>query len=71
MTQSKLNPEQAERKSHNESFLIYHDECPEKYRHVVFDTKISEILKEVSLEIAKRYEFAFIEIGTDKVQVHF
>jgi putative transposase len=59
------------RKSHNVSILIYHYECPAKYRRVVFDTKVDEILKEVCLEIAKRYEFEFIEIGTVKDHVHF
>jgi putative transposase len=53
------------------SILIYHYECPAKYRRVVSDPKVGEILKEVCLEIAKRYEFEFIEIGTDKDYVHF
>lgn len=29
------------------------------------------ILKDICLEIAKRYEIAFIEIGTDQDHVHF
>ena len=37
----------------------------------MFDQKVDEILKEVCLEIAKRYEIEFIEIGTDKDHVHF
>ncbi len=59
------------RKSHNESVLIYHYICPAKYRRVVFDQKVDEQLKEVCLEIAKRYQIEFIEIGTDKDHVHF
>jgi putative transposase len=37
----------------------------------VFDQKVDEILKETCLEISKRYEIEFIEIGTDKDHVHF
>jgi REP element-mobilizing transposase RayT len=59
------------RKSHNVSVLIYHYVCPARYRRVVFDQKVDEILKETCLEIAKRYEIEFIEIGTDKDHVHF
>ena len=59
------------RKSHNVSILIYHYVCPARYRRVVFDQKVDEILKEICLEIAKRYEIEFIEIGTDKDHVHF
>ena len=59
------------RKSHNVSVLIYHYVCPARYRRVVFDQKVDEILKVVCLEISKRYEIEFIEIGTDKDHVHF
>ena len=59
------------RKSHNVSVLIYHYVCPAKYRKVVIDKKVDEILKEICLEIARRYQIEFIEIGTDKDHVHF
>ena len=59
------------RKSHNVSVLIYHYVCPARYRRVVFDQKVEKILKEICLEIARRYEIEFIEIGTDKDHVHF
>ena len=59
------------RKSHNVSVLIYHYVCPAKYRRVVIDQKVDEKLKEICLEIAKRYQIEFIEIGTDKDHVHF
>jgi putative transposase len=58
-------------KSHNVSVLIYHLVCPAKYRRVVFSKEVDAVLKEVCLEIAKRYEIAFLEIGTDKNHVHF
>jgi len=59
------------RKSHNVSVLIYHYVCPARYRRVVFEQKVDEILKDICLEISKRYEIEFIEIGTDKDHVHF
>ena len=59
------------RKSHNVSVLIYHYVCPARYRRVVFDEKVDQILKDVCLEISKRYEIEFLEIGTDRDHVHF
>jgi len=59
------------RKSHNKSVLIYHFVIPAKYRRVVFDPEIDEVLKEVCLEIADRCQVEFLEIGTDGNHVHF
>ena len=59
------------RKSHNVSILIYHIVCPAKYRRVVFSAEVDKELKGICLEIAKRYEIIFLEIGTDKDHVHF
>ena len=59
------------KKSHNISVLIYHYVCPAKYRKVVFEKEVDEILKETCIEIEKRYEIKFLEIGTDKDHVHF
>ena len=58
-------------KSHNVSVLLYHIVCPAKYRRVVFSPEVDLKLKEVCLEISKRYEIQFLEIGTDKDHVHF
>ena len=58
-------------KSHNVSVLIYHLVCPTKYRRVVIDEKVDMVIKEVCLDIARRYEMHFLEIGTDKDHVHF
>jgi REP element-mobilizing transposase RayT len=58
-------------KSHNVSVLLYHFVCPAKYRRVVFSEEIDQTLKELCLEISKRYEIHFVEIGTDKDHVHF
>jgi len=59
------------KKSHNISILIYHYVCPAKYRRVIFGEEVDEVLKETCIEIEKRYEIRFIEIGTDRDHVHF
>jgi len=58
-------------KSHNVSVLLYHFVCPAKYRRVVFTETVDFSLKEICLELSKRFEIVFIEIGTDKDHVHF
>ena len=58
-------------KSHNVTVLLYHLVFPAKYRRVVFDEPVDEVLKEVCLGIEHRYEMKFLEIGTDKDHVHF
>ena len=50
---------------------MYHIVCPAKYRRAVFTEKVDKELREVCLEIAKRYEIIFLEIGVDKDHVHF
>src|SRR4030065_1717031 len=59
------------RKSHNVSILVYHFVCPAKYRRAVIDETVDQVLNEVCLEIAKRYQIEFLEIGTDRDHVHF
>jgi REP element-mobilizing transposase RayT len=44
---------------------------PAKYRRVVFDDDVDNVLKEVCLDIEKRYQIKFLEIGTDEDHVHF
>jgi REP element-mobilizing transposase RayT len=58
-------------KRHNVTILIYHLVFPAKYRKVVFDKKVDEVLKNICLEIEKRYQIKFLEIGTDEDHVHF
>ena len=58
-------------KRHNVSVLLYHFVCPAKYRRVVFTNEVDLILRDICLEIAKRYEIVFIEIGVEKDHVHF
>ena len=61
------------KKSHNVSFILYHLVCPAKYRRLVFQDipGVDECLKAVCLEIEKRYEIRFVEIGVDQNHVHF
>ncbi|MFZ5903248.1 MAG: IS200/IS605 family transposase [Chloroflexota bacterium] len=59
------------RKSHNVSILVYHFVCPAKYRRAVIDEEVDRGLKEVCLDIAKRYQIEFLEIGTDRDHTHF
>ena len=58
-------------KSHNVSVLLYHLVFPAKYRRAVLDEQVDAELREVCLEIEKRYEIKFIEIGVDRDHVHF
>ena len=58
-------------KRHNVSVLLYHFVCPAKYRRVVFSKEVDTEVKNICLEIGKRYEMVFIEIGTDRNHVHF
>lgn len=58
-------------KSHNVSKLMYHFVFPTKYRRMVIDDEVDRVIKETCIEIGKRYEVNFLEIGTDKDHVHF
>ena len=58
-------------KSHNVSVLLYHFVCPAKYRRIVFSKAVDESLKDICLEISKRYQIRFLEIGVDKDHIHF
>ena len=45
--------------------------CPAKYRRAVIDEQVDQVLKDVCLDIADRYQVEFLEIGTDNDHVHF
>ena len=61
------------KKSHNVSQLLYHLVCPAKYRRLVFKEiqGVDQEIKNICLEIEKRYDLHFVEIGTDENHVHF
>jgi len=50
---------------------MYHFVCPAKYRRVVFTKEVDESLRKICLEISKRYEIEFIEIGANNDHIHF
>lgn len=58
-------------KRHNKSLLLYHIVCPSKYRRKIFSDEVEKTLKEVCIEISKRYEITFVEIGSDEDHVHY
>ena len=58
-------------KSHNITVLLYYIVFPTKYRRVVIEDKVDTVIKDICLEIEKRYEIRFLEIGTDKDHIHY
>jgi len=58
-------------KRHNKSLLLYHIVFPSKYRRKIFIDEVEKTLKEICIEISKRYEITFIEIGNDEDHVHY
>lgn len=58
-------------KSHNVSVLLDHLVFPAKYRRAVFDESVDQVLRDVCLDIERRYEIKFIEVGVDQDHVHF
>ncbi len=58
-------------KSHNVTVLMYHLVFPAEYRRAVIDAAVDQVLKQTCLEIEKRYQVKFLEIGTDRDHVHF
>ena len=58
-------------KSHNVSVLLYHIVCPARYREIVLSNEVDNAIKKICIEISKRYEMHFVEIGADKDHVHF
>ena len=58
-------------KSHNVTVLLYHLVFPTKYRKVVIDEHVDQVIKNICLEMKKRYQINFLEIGTDEDHAHF
>ena len=58
-------------KRHNVSVLMYHVVCAAKYRRVVMSEQVDEVLRQACLEIEKRWEIRFLEIGLDRDHAHF
>src|SRR3989338_391738 len=58
-------------KSHNVTVLLYHIVFPVKYRRAVIDEQVDQVIKHTCLEIEKRYEGHFLEIGIGNDHIHF
>jgi putative transposase len=58
-------------KRHNVTVLIYHLVCPTKYRKVVITEQVDSLIEETCIEISKRFQMHFLEIGTDNDHVYF
>lgn len=59
------------KRSHSASELVYHLVCPVKYRRKVFTEGNEATVKEICLELEKRHEVHFLEIGMDRDHAHF
>lgn len=58
-------------KSHNVSVLMYHLVCAAKYRRVVMSKHVDEVFRQACVEIERRWEIRFLEIGLDRDHAHF
>ena len=58
-------------KSHNKTLQLCHLVFPVKYRRKVFTEEVGERLKAICIEIEKRYEIRFVEIGKEEEHVRF
>ena len=50
---------------------MYHFVCIAKYRRLVITDEVDQVLREICIEIEKRYEIRFLEIGAEGDHVHF
>ena len=50
---------------------MYHFVFVAKYRRLVINEEVDALLKDICVEISKRYEIVFLEIGTEGDHVHF
>jgi REP element-mobilizing transposase RayT len=49
---------------------MYHFVFVSKYRRLVITEEVDSLLKETCLEISKRYDLRFLELGTEGDHVH-
>ena len=49
---------------------MYHFVFVAKYRRVVISEEVDQLLKDICLEISKRYEIRFLEIGSEGDHIH-
>ena len=58
-------------KRHNKNLLLYHLVCPIKYIRSILSNEVEKSLVDVCINIEKRFDIFFIEIGSDENHVHF
>ena len=58
-------------KSHNKSLLMHHLVFPAKYRRNVFSKAVEISLRDICLEISRRFEIYFVVIGMEEDHVPF
>lgn len=58
-------------KRHNKTLLLYHIVFPVKYRNSVINEEVGAGFKEICIELSRRYETHFLEIGYEDNHVHF
>ncbi len=51
--------------------LLYHLMFPAKYCRTVFGEAVDGVLEDICLDLERRYQLKFMEIGTGKDHVHF
>jgi putative transposase len=56
--------------SHQVTVFLCHLVFLAKYQRAVYDKQIDAVLRDVYLEIEKRHEIKFVEIGVDRGHVH-
>ena len=49
-------------KSYNITVLLYHLVFPVKYRKAVIDEHVNQVMKNICLEMIKRYQINFLEM---------
>jgi REP element-mobilizing transposase RayT len=50
---------------------MYHFVFVAKYRRLVITEEVDKVLQQVCIEISKRFEIRFLEIGAERDHVHF
>ena len=50
---------------------MYHFVCVAKYRRLVITEEVDTVLRDICIEISKRYEIRFLEIGAEGDHIHF
>ena len=50
---------------------MYHFVCVAKYRRLAITEEVDTVFRDICIEISKRYENRFLEIGAEGGHIHF